>query len=121
MTPQDIAEVVNFNAFLERTGADMELARELITLLLRDLPNLTETLDKAVAAGDAKTLERTAHAIKGAVANFSARPSVAASESLERMGRFNELGQAPAALIVLKRELGRLETALTQLAESPAS
>ena len=119
MTPQELNEVVNFNAFMERTGADLELARELIVLLLRDLPNMTEALDKAVAGNDAKTVERTAHAMKGAVANFSARPSVAAAEVLERMGRGQDLGHAGAALAVLKHELTRLDQALTYLAENP--
>ncbi len=111
----DGTKVVDREAFLDRLGGDEDLAQQLIALLLRDLPQLTDAVGKAVAERHAYALERSAHALKGAVANFSAAPAVAAAERLEVMGRKNDLQGCDEAEATLRVEMRRLADALPKM------
>ena len=64
---------------LSRVGGDAELLKEIAVLFLDDYPNSLSELRLAVACGDAKRVERSAHGIKGSVSNFGARPAVDAA------------------------------------------
>ena len=115
MITADASKVVDREAFLDRLGGDEDLAQQLVTLLLRDLPQLTGAVAKAVGERHAYALERSAHALKGAVANFSAAPAVAAAQHLESMGRNNDLQGCDEAQAKLQAELLRLAEALPKL------
>ena len=101
--------------FSDRTGGDAELQQELVALLCRDLPALQTTLAAAIGAGDAKNVERGAHAIKGAVANFAARNAVEIAQSIENMGRQANLSSVAPTMARLDVELRRLVDALKQM------
>ena len=57
-------------------------------------------------------LRRAAHTIKGSVDCFGARPTVAAAQRLENMGRDAQFEGAEEAWIALEREVERLIPAL---------
>ena len=115
MMTAEASSVVDREAFLDRLGGDEDLAKQLIELLLRDLPQLTGAVAKAVGERQAHALERSAHALKGAVANFAAAPAVAAAERLEVMGRKNDLQGCDEAQAKLQAEMHRLAEVLPQL------
>ena len=58
---------------------------------------------------------RTAHSLKGAVGHFGARATEAAAARLERLGREENLAEAPGALEALEDALRQLEPALREL------
>jgi PAS domain S-box-containing protein len=100
---------------LTRCGGDRALLGELVDMFLAEVPRWTSSLEAALAAGDAETLHRGAHSIKGAVATFGAEEARAAALALEVAAREKRLADAPAALAALKEALARLCPALSQL------
>jgi two-component system sensor histidine kinase/response regulator len=67
-----------------------------------------DAVQKAVQSSDAVSVQRAAHALKGAVANFAAEPATQAAHTIEAMGRAGDLTGAPAALPPLRQELDLL-------------
>ena len=99
-------------ATLEQLGGDEELAREIIALFLVDCPEQLDQLRAAVRDGDAETIRKAAHALKGAVSNFtSERPTTTVAE-LEHHGQAAQLGEASAALSQLEPELAALMSSM---------
>ena len=100
---------------LARVGGDEELLKEIAVLFLEEYPRVLSALHQAVAAGDSKGVESTAHGLKGSVANFGARAAVDAALQLEQMGRAQNLAEVPPALNTLEAALAALHRELTAL------
>ena len=99
-------------AAIERLGGDEELFAEVAGLFVAETPGQVAEIRRAVAAGDADTLRRTAHALKGAAGYVGGGPTAAAAQVLESMGAAGDLAAAPAALLTFDRETSRLLAAL---------
>ena len=95
-------------AALARVGDDEELLAELVQIFLDDYPNSMTAIEEALVVHDGDRLERAAHTLKGAVANFGAEAVVQAAFELECRGRSGDLSQA-------KENLHRLHEAIRQL------
>jgi HPt (histidine-containing phosphotransfer) domain-containing protein len=76
---------------MARVGGDAELLRELAVLFIEEYPVHMAALREALERGDATAVERTAHSLKGAVANFGAQPAVAAALEIEKCGKNGQL------------------------------
>lgn len=100
------------SAALERIGGDEELLQEIADLFLEEYPVLIKEIRNAVASRNAESLERSAHSLKGSVANFEARAAMEAAFRLESMGRTHNLDQAGQALLDLEAALEALDPAL---------
>jgi two-component system, sensor histidine kinase and response regulator len=100
---------------LSRVGGDTELLSEIAGLFLDDYPNLLNELKAGAARGDAKTIERAAHGLKGSVSNFGARAAVEAAFALENMGRQDQLSGVEAGIRSLEQALGALRPELEAL------
>jgi HPt (histidine-containing phosphotransfer) domain-containing protein len=105
-------------AFIERVGGDVELAREMALLFVPDALRLLDGLASGVAANDAERLRQDAHALKGSAGNFDAAPTVAAALALEMMGKSGDIAGAPAVMDQLRVDLAALIEALRTFAES---
>jgi len=101
---------------LARVGGDLDLLKEIAALFLEEYPRELDQIHKALAAGDAYTLERAAHGLKGSVANFGATPAVDAAFQLEQFGKAGKLDQVPPALAALERALALLHAELSSIA-----
>jgi two-component system, sensor histidine kinase and response regulator len=112
-------EAVGFDreVLLSRAGHDMELAGELVTIFLDEMPRWIDEMTQAIAAADAARLQRVAHTLKGAVGNFGASAAVDLALILERMGRDGDLTDAAAVADALAGELRRVEPKLCSFAE----
>ncbi len=108
-------------AALEWVGGDVALLAELRDLLLTECGGHLRDIREAVAHRDADALERAAHALKGSVGNFSAKPAADAALRLEVMGREGNLAEAEAAFAVLEKEIERLKSALVGLEGDPTA
>jgi signal transduction histidine kinase/DNA-binding response OmpR family regulator len=93
---------------------DMELFREISGMFLNDSPKYMNDIHEALEAGDAYKLNRTAHALKGAVANFSANGVYEAAFRLEKIGEDKDLMEGREAYGVLEKEMGRFRRALEE-------
>jgi two-component system, sensor histidine kinase and response regulator len=100
---------------LARVGGDTELLREIADLFLDDYPKALVELRCAAARGDAKAVERTAHGLKGSVANFGAKAAVDAAFRIESMGRDRKLTEVPQFLQTLEVALAELRPELEAL------
>lgn len=107
--------VLDREVALSRVGGDAELLKEIAVLFLGECPKILEDLHAAAASGDARRLERTAHALKGSVSNFGAGVAVEAARSLEAMGRAQQLAGAAPVLASLEQSLNALSTELAAL------
>lgn len=105
------------DALLARVGGEVEIARELVGLFINECPRMLEAIRNSVAAGEAQEIRRSAHLLKGSVANFTETGAAAAALELEMIGREARLQDAPRALVRLEQEL---EALLPQLREYAA-
>jgi HPt (histidine-containing phosphotransfer) domain-containing protein len=100
------------SAALDRLGGDEQLLREIASLFLAEYPALIDSIRSAVHSGDAHSLERSAHALKGSVSNFEASAAVNAAFRLESMGRSGNLEEAIAGLEQLEAVFADLKPIL---------
>jgi two-component system sensor histidine kinase/response regulator len=100
---------------LSRVGGDAELLREIAALFLDDYPKVMADLHDAAARGDASTVERTAHSLKGSVANFGAKSVMETALQIEDLGRKKQLAGIAPLLQVLERELAAIHPELAAL------
>jgi protein-histidine pros-kinase len=102
---------------LASMGGDAKLLRETAALWLEEAPRFLAALRGAVAAGDARALQRAGHTVKGSSGLFGAEATVAAAQAVEDIGRNGDLAAAATACAVLEGELMRLTRALAALAQ----
>jgi PAS domain S-box-containing protein len=100
---------------LSRVGGDRDLLREVAQLFLESYPQDLVAIREAVHSGNAKALERAAHTLKGAVANFGALEAGRLALELERAGRAGDLAAASRLFELLEQAMQRLEPVLRQL------
>jgi CheY-like chemotaxis protein len=101
---------------LARVGGDLDLLRNIVELFLQDCPLRISSMREAVSRGDAKGLESAAHALKGAIANFTTNGAYQATRQVESLARSGELGASEGALGSLEAELANLTPELIRLA-----
>jgi two-component system, sensor histidine kinase and response regulator len=97
---------------LERLGGDKALLRELCEIFLEESPKLMRNLRKAIEEGDASSVMRAAHSLRGELGYLGAAVAAHAAQQLEDMGAVNKLTAAPETLIVLEREISGLHSAI---------
>ena len=100
---------VHWADVLERTGGDRGFLADLISLFLDQKVQLLCEIESAVDDGNDNKLEHAAHALRGAIGNFSNQEAYKAALRLERLAR---VGMSPAVnqpLADLKRGLHYLE------------
>jgi HPt (histidine-containing phosphotransfer) domain-containing protein len=100
---------------LARVGGDPELLKEIAALFLENYRVWLGELRQAAERGDAQMVERTAHGLKGSVANFGASNAVEASLNLESLGRNRDLAGATESLAALEAALETLRGDLESL------
>lgn len=100
---------------LARVGGDLDLLKEIAALFLDDYPKSLVDLRSASARGDARALERAAHALKGSVANFGAPGPFEAARSIEELGRTQQLAEIEPIIDKLEQALAELRLELEAL------
>jgi two-component system sensor histidine kinase/response regulator len=105
---------------LSRVGGDVALLRDIAQIFVEQCPGMLRDVRRALAGCDGPALERAAHSLKGAVANFGARRASEAAFSLEKMGREGRWEGSEAALADLEAALEQLLPELAALLPSSA-
>jgi signal transduction histidine kinase/DNA-binding response OmpR family regulator len=108
-------DVLDHASLMEQFGGDVELFQETLALFEAELPSLLSQLEEAIRAGDPGLLARSAHTLKGSLANFHATHAVAAALELETLGRTGSVARAEIHER-LGVELDRAREALRQIA-----
>jgi PAS domain S-box-containing protein len=99
-------------AFIERAVGDRELAQTILCSFLADIPGRLEALKSHVEAGDAKSVERQAHTIKGAAAAVGGKGLSHLALAIEQSGNAGDLSAARSGLEKLVFEFNRLKSAI---------
>ncbi len=103
----------DYQRSVNRLGGDAVLFREIVELFLEDAPALLVQAHRSLGAGDAPTLGRSAHSLKGLAANLDALAVVSAAQSIEQYAEQHDLSLAGACLPELAKRLQVLQSALT--------
>jgi PAS domain S-box-containing protein len=106
------------DAALQRTRGKRSLLRQLVQLLLQDLPDTLAGLASALAANDARLVERTAHRLRGAAFTVCAEPLAAAAAELELAARKAETAGMQEAAGGLEARAAELATELKAFMEN---
>ncbi|MGE3805350.1 MAG: Hpt domain-containing protein [Gemmataceae bacterium] len=100
---------------LERVCGDEEVMLELVELGLTECPRLLQALRAAVAAGDAHTIERAAHALKGVAGNLAADEAFELALEMEQAARAEDTLLAASFLPRIEAAMQRVDAALSLL------
>ena len=112
---QEPNEQIDRVSLLERVEGDQELLTEMIHLFQEDVPNLLTAMRDALQRGDMTVLERSAHSLKGAASNLSAKGTVAAALQLEKDAKNKDAESARESLVKVERAVKNLLPALAEL------
>jgi two-component system sensor histidine kinase/response regulator len=106
--------MLNYDYLNEITGGDAEFIAELLGDFVSQTPELMEQIATAVAQGDAATLGKAAHTLKGSARAIGADEFAAIAFELEQAGKRGDLSNAPDALQRLQAYWQSLEAYLQQ-------
>jgi CheY-like chemotaxis protein len=104
---------------VERVDGDEELLVELIQLFMVAFPRQLALLHEAVKRGDAKSLARTAHGLKGTAKALGGRDVIVLARRLEFKGQSETLAGVEPVLEQLALALQELADSLTRLCPRP--
>jgi HPt (histidine-containing phosphotransfer) domain-containing protein len=79
---------------LARFDGDGDLLKELAGIFLQECPRMLDDICEALHTGNAKTLERAAHALKGSVGNFAMPGPWETAQRLEWLAKSGQLSGA---------------------------
>ena len=106
--------MLNYDYLNEITGGDAEFIAELLSDFVSQTPVLMEQIATAVAQGDAATLGKATHTLKGSARAIGADEFAAIAFELEQAGKQGDLANAPDALQRLQAYWQSLEAYLQQ-------
>jgi HPt (histidine-containing phosphotransfer) domain-containing protein len=97
---------------------DPQFLRELIELFLQDVPQRLQDLDQALASGDATSVMRAAHTIKGSSSNFGAARLCKLAHAIEIEGKSGNLAAAGNGVAELRAEFCQVTEALHRVLQN---
>ena len=106
--------MLNYDYLNEIAGGDTEFIAELLGDFVSQTPALMEQIATALAQGDAATVGRVAHALKGSARAIGADELAAIAFELEQAGKQGNLTDAPNALHRLQTYWQSLEAYLQE-------
>jgi len=108
-------EIINRAELAERLDRDFSLFSELTDLFFDDSLSLLKKIEDSINKKDSDSLRKTAHTLKGAVANFSAPRAYEAAFTLETLGKENRMSEAEEKLLILKKEIENLSAEMKSI------
>jgi len=104
--------VLDRKVALSQLDGDADTLAMLLDLFCADAPNTLEAIRNAVKENNAASLRSAAHKFKGSLSALGAELAMKAAMQLETIGRTGNMGEAQGSLVVLEREIERLEPEL---------
>ena len=109
--------VFDKDEILKKFDGDVEFLTELVEIFINDVPEQLSEIKEAVGNCNSKDLDKSAHKLKGAIANFDEKAAFEAALQLEMMGKENRLDGVEEAYDTLMKEVERLVNALKEFVE----
>jgi HPt (histidine-containing phosphotransfer) domain-containing protein len=107
-----LAKFVNIPVLLARVEGDRELVTELLTMFQEELPGLQAALHDAVDAGDLIEVAKTAHTVKGMLANLSMEEGTLLAATIESAAGAGDMPRIRERLIAFDAEIVALSAAV---------
>jgi CheY-like chemotaxis protein len=106
----------DFENVLDKIEGDYELFSKLANIFVTESSKNLSQIKTAISNDDSATLERSAHALKGAAGNFDAKSVVAIAEELEQKGKNKDIHGAENQYAILEKETINLISYLESMA-----
>jgi two-component system, sensor histidine kinase and response regulator len=103
---------VNLPELLIRVDNDRDLLRELIEIFKEEFPRLLQQLLEQIVRGDMKSVESTAHGLKGMLSGLSAMRAAGVAARIEQMGRERNSSRLNDEVALLEREVEKVSPEL---------
>jgi len=113
-------EILDVARLEQNMEGDTTMMQEILEVYLRDLPQREKEMLEALAKGDAPTLARAAHTLKGVLLTLAATPAADVALRLEILARCANLSEAEGVVSELRQELALLSPALRDLMRKAA-
>jgi HPt (histidine-containing phosphotransfer) domain-containing protein len=97
---------------LDRLGGDEEIFAMMLDMYLQDVDNNCTTLADALAKGDATTLQREVHTVKGLLATFADEPGTELASTLEQKIKINGIAGVDTQIAVLQQRMREVAVVL---------
>jgi signal transduction histidine kinase/DNA-binding NarL/FixJ family response regulator len=111
----------DFSSLLDRFAGDESLVLELVSQAIDELPGYVGAIEQAIKVNDLGAVEKTAHSLKGALANFHVGSLVNLARDVELCGKHKDFEQAKVKFTQLAVQVNKLRAELEMLARKPAS
>ena len=109
-------EVLDTESLLAVVSGDRQLLADVITTFREDAASSAREIQESFARGDAGTVERAAHKLKGSSGTLAAREVAGLSGRIETLASSGRLPEAGPLIARLPHALQRLESALAAVA-----
>jgi signal transduction histidine kinase/CheY-like chemotaxis protein len=114
---RSVSTPFNRSALLDQVGGDVDLMKEIADVFVAESPRMLAQIRSAIERGDCATLERVAHAFKGAISVFSLSAATKVAQDLEHVGSKGDLTAAPGLLVLLEDHVAGLCAMLSSVSE----
>ncbi len=105
----ELSSPVDLTQALESVDGDRLLLKDLVDAFIEECPDRLIQLQGVIKKRDYDQIEKWAHSLKGTVGNFGATKAYKLAQTLEIMGRKEEITGAMDVLKQLERELFELK------------
>jgi len=103
---------------LDRLEGDTELLSELAEMFRNESARMLRDIRTSFDAGDTTALRRASHMLKGSASSIGGDTVAAAAKGLELMARDQQLDGAAVQLVLLERELSKLNAEIVQFRQA---
>lgn len=107
--------LIDEDRLMKEFAGDEEILAELCVVFEAELPKMLGSIETAIQSKEMDSLERCAHTLKGAVANFHAPLVKEAAMTLEKQGRERDFENIQVNFEKLKKVLDELRQELNRL------
>ena len=97
---------------------DKEFLKELVEIFINDAPEHMSEIKEAVDSRNSEALVKSAHKLKGAVANFGKNATTHTAFKLETMGKENNLDGVEGVYDTMVKNIESLVNALKEFVKS---
>jgi len=111
----DPALVFDQSTLERHLGNDLDLCKEVLVVFLEDALGQIKRLEQACGQGDAKTVLRQAHTLKGAAANVAAVELSATAGAIEMAAHDGELARAASLVRTLSPQFDSFQGLVREL------
>jgi CheY-like chemotaxis protein/HPt (histidine-containing phosphotransfer) domain-containing protein len=112
---ESAVNMLDKESILSRVDNDITFLSRLILMFNQAIPAHLENIETAIKTEDAHLLEEQAHALKGAISNFTDKKPFEVAKAMEFCGKSKDFSSAPKTLMQLKSEIETLQEELQHL------